>query len=120
MTKHDGRGISVTGNATVSGQLATGDHVTQNQQVNGLAAGEAAEAFALVARLLDRHDRELAEPDRARARRDLADIREEMAAADTDDDRMRGALDRLARRVGAVAALGEAVRQLAAVTGFGD
>ncbi|TDD74566.1 hypothetical protein E1293_29375 [Actinomadura darangshiensis] len=114
MTEHGDRGITIGGGASVSGQVATGDHVTQNQQVN---AGPAAEALARVERLLERHAADLAEP--GRARRDLADLREEAESADADPERMRGALERLGRRVGGVAVLAEAVRSLAGALGAG-
>lgn len=117
MSEHGDRGISIGGNANVSGQIATGANVTQNQQVNAGPSGEVAEALARVERLLEQHAAEVGEPDRAR--RDLADVREEAESGDADPERTAGALDRLGRRVGGVAALAEAVRQLAAVVGVG-
>ncbi|MEV4258146.1 DUF5955 family protein, partial [Spirillospora sp. NPDC049652] len=82
---------------------------------NGPAAGPpdgTAAALDRVADLIDEHEADL--PEAARARRDLADVREEAEADDPDGDRLSGALDRLARRVGGVAALAEAVHTLAA------
>ncbi|WP_433142304.1 DUF5955 family protein [Actinomadura nitritigenes] len=118
MAEHGDRGISIGGHANVSGQIATGDNVTQNQQVVGGGAGaDVAEALARVERLLDRHAAEL--PEAARARRDLADVREEAEDGDPDAERMGGALARLGRRVAGVAALAEAVRALAAAVGLG-
>ncbi|MFS2294791.1 MAG: DUF5955 family protein [Actinomadura sp.] len=117
MTQHGDRGISIGGNANVSGQIATGDNVTQNQQINAGPAGEAAETLARVERLLDAHAADLDEPDRAR--RDLADIREEVESGDADPERVEGALARLGRRVSDVAALTEAVQRLTTVLGLG-
>ncbi|TDC61431.1 hypothetical protein E1200_28885 [Actinomadura sp. GC306] len=118
MTGQGERGVTIGGNANVSGQIATGDNVTQNQQINAGPAADLAEALANVERLLEAHTAELAEP--GRARRDLADIREEAEAGDdADPERMEGALARLGRRVAGVAVLTEAVRQLAVTAGIG-
>ncbi|TDB90596.1 DUF5955 family protein [Actinomadura sp. 7K534] len=117
MTGHGERGVSIGGNANVSGQIATGDNVTQNQQINAGPAPDVAEALANVERLLEAHAAELDEP--GRARRDLADIREEAESGDADPERMEGALARLGRRVAGVAVLTEAVQQLAVTAGIG-
>ncbi|RFU40123.1 hypothetical protein DZF91_18750 [Actinomadura logoneensis] len=113
----DHRGVRIGGNARVSGQISTGDHSVQIQ--GGPAAGPpdgTAAALARVAELIDAHEADL--PEAARARRDLADVREEAETGDPDTDRMSGALDRLARRVGGVAALAEAVHALATRLGL--
>ncbi|TDE21461.1 hypothetical protein [Actinomadura sp. 6K520] len=117
MTGHGERGVSIGGNANVSGQIATGDNVTQNQQINAGPSPDVAEALATVARLLEAHAAELDEP--GRARRDLADIREEAESDDADTERMEGALARLGRRVAGVAVLTEAVQRLAVTAGIG-
>ncbi|GAA0568152.1 DUF5955 family protein [Actinomadura livida] len=117
MTGHGERGVSIGGSANVSGQIATGDNVTQNQQINAGPAPDVAEALANVERLLEAHAAELDEP--GRARRDLADIREEAESGDADPERMEGALVRLGRRVAGVAVLTEAVQQLAVTAGIG-
>jgi hypothetical protein len=117
MNQPGDRGISIGGSAQVSGQIATGDNVTQNQQVNAAPPAAVTEALALVERLLDAHAAELPDPDRAR--RDLADIREETESADPDPERTGSALERLGRRVGGVAALAEGVRQLTTALGMG-
>ncbi|TDB76596.1 hypothetical protein E1264_38320 [Actinomadura sp. KC216] len=118
MSEHGDRGISIGGNANVSGQVASGDNVTQNQQINAAGpAREVAEALARVERLLADHA--AAVPDLGRARRDLADVQEEAESEDPDPERMGGALERLGRRVGGVAVLAEAVRQLGAAVGVG-
>lgn len=117
MTGHGERGVSIGGNANVSGQIATGDNVTQNQQVNAGPAPDVAEALANVERLLAAHAAELDEP--GRAGRDLADIREEAESDDPDAERMEGALARLGRRVAGVAVLTEAVQRLAVTAGIG-
>lgn len=117
MAEHGDRGISIGGGANVSGQIATGDHVTQNQRVNAGPSPDVAAALDRVERLLDEHSADV--PEHGRARRDLADVREEAESGDADPDRAAGALERLGRRVGGVAALAEAVRQLAAAMGVG-
>ena len=117
MSEHGDRGIRIGGNANVSGQIASGDNVTQNQQINAGPPDGVAEALARVEQLLDAHAGDLPEP--GRARRDLADVREEAGSDDPDDERMEGALTRLGRRVAGVAALAEAVRALGAALGVG-
>ncbi|RFS83651.1 hypothetical protein D0T12_21775 [Actinomadura spongiicola] len=120
MTKHGDRGISIGGNAHVSGMVATGDNVTQNQQVSVASSGDAAavlERIERIERLLDQYAAEVPELDRAR--RDLADVREEAESDDADPERVEGALERLGRRVGGVAVLAEAVGQLGAAMGVG-
>ncbi|MDL4814858.1 DUF5955 family protein [Actinomadura opuntiae] len=115
MAQHGDRGISIGGHANVSGQVASGDHVTQNQQIVGAAGTDVAEALARVERLLEQHAGDL--PEAGRARRDLADVREEAQEDDPDPERMNGALARLARRVSGVAALAEAVHALTTALG---
>ncbi|NKZ02489.1 hypothetical protein [Actinomadura latina] len=117
MSGHGDRGIRIGGNANVSGQVASGDQVTQNQQINTGPAREIEEALARVERLLETRAGDLDEP--ARARRDLADVREEAGSDDPDTERMEGALERLGRRVAGVAVLAEAVRGLAGALGVG-
>ncbi|MFB4312079.1 hypothetical protein [Actinomadura sp. GTD37] len=114
---HGDRGIRIGGNATVSGQVASGDNVTQNQQVDAGPSREVAEALARVERLLDAHAGEVAE--HPRARRDFVDVREEAESGDPDTERMAGGLERLGRRVAGVAVLAEAVHGLAAALGAG-
>ncbi|MFI6514762.1 DUF5955 family protein [Spirillospora sp. NPDC050679] len=117
MTEHSGdRGISIGGNASVSGQVATGDNVTQTQHQGGAAESGALTGLARVERLLDEHADRV--PEAGRARRDLADIREELEGDDPDPERMEGALGRLARRVAGVAVLAEAVQNLAGRLGL--
>ncbi|MFA1550866.1 DUF5955 family protein [Actinomadura chokoriensis] len=117
MSERGDRGIRIGGNANVSGQVASGDNVTQNQQINAGPSSEVREALARVERLLDAHAGDVAEP--ARARRDLVDVREEAESGDPDAERMAGALERLGRRVAGVAALAEAVHGLAGALGVG-
>jgi hypothetical protein len=117
MSGHGDRGIRIGGNANVSGQVASGDHVTQNQQINAGASREVEEALARVERLLEAHAGDVDEP--GRARRDLADVREEADSADPDTERMEGALTRLGRRVTGVAVLAEAVHALGTALGVG-
>jgi hypothetical protein len=78
----------------------------------GGTSPEVVDALDRLERLLGRHERSLAEP--VKARRDLADIREEAGQPDRDDGRLADALRRLASRVTAVGVLAEAVRQLRA------
>ncbi|MFC4913271.1 DUF5955 family protein [Actinomadura gamaensis] len=114
----DNRGVNISGNARVSGQISTGDNTVQTQ--GGPAAGPDDATTAALDRvedLLDDHEADL--PEAARARRDLADLREEAESDDPDEDRVSGALARLARRVGGVAALAEAVHALAGQLGAG-
>ncbi|MBW8485313.1 DUF5955 family protein [Actinomadura parmotrematis] len=106
------RGVSIGGNANVSGQIATGDHVTMNQRTG--AAGE--DAFAKVERLLAEHAGAVAEA--GKAARDVADLRAEAAEDDPDTDRMASGLERLGARVSGVAALAAAVGELAAALGL--
>ncbi|XRQ10883.1 hypothetical protein ACN3XK_08295 [Actinomadura welshii] len=117
MTEQGGRGVSIGGNANVSGQIATGDNVTQNQQINAAPPAAVAEALAHVERLLEAHAAGLDEP--GRARRDLADVREEVESGDADPERVEGALARLGRRVAGVSVLAEAVQRLAVTAGIG-
>ncbi|MER7547173.1 DUF5955 family protein [Actinomadura sp.] len=117
MSGHGDRGIRIGGNANVSGQIATGDNVTQNQQIDAGPPSDVADALARLERLLEAHAGDLDEP--ARARRDLADVREEAGSDDPDTERMEGALARLGRRVAGVAVLAEAVRALGAALGVG-
>ncbi|GAA2086213.1 hypothetical protein GCM10009780_26620 [Actinomadura alba] len=76
----------------------------------GGTSPEVVDALDRLERLLGRHAGSLAEP--VKARRDLADIREEAGQRDRDDGRLADALRRLASRVTAVGVLAEAVRQL--------
>jgi hypothetical protein len=76
----------------------------------GGTSPEVVDALDRLERLLDRHESSLVEP--VKARRDLADIREEAGQRDRDDGRLADALRRLASRVTAVGVLAEAVRQL--------
>lgn len=118
MSEHGDRGIRIGGNANVSGQVASGDNVAQYQQA--APAGRAADVAAALDRLdrlLAAHEAELTEP--GRARRDLADVREEAGSGDPDPERMEGALARLGRRVAGVAVLAEAVGALGAALGMG-
>ncbi|MQY04431.1 DUF5955 family protein [Actinomadura macrotermitis] len=108
------RGISIGGHASVSGQVASGDHVIQRQESG---AAPRSDAFAEVERLIGEHAAAL--PEAERARRDLADLRSEAAEADPDTERMQGALERLARRVSGVAVLAAAVHDLAGQLGLG-
>lgn len=117
MNRQGDRGIIIGGNANVSGQVASGDHVTQNQQINAAPSGDVADALARVEQLLEAHAGDVDEP--GRARRDLADIREEADSDDPDPERMEGALGRLGRRVAGVAVLAEAVRALGTALGIG-
>jgi hypothetical protein len=117
MTERSGeRGISIGGNANVSGQIATGDNVVQMQQTGAADGSPAAAALLHLERLLDQYAAEVDELEKAR--RDLADIRSELEEADTDDERVSGALERLGRRVAGVAALTEAVQGLTATLGL--
>ncbi|MEV5570996.1 DUF5955 family protein [Spirillospora sp. NPDC052269] len=118
MGRHgDDRGVRIGGNARVSGQISTGDNSVQIQNATGGADEGTASAIGRVADLIDAHEADL--PEAARARRDLADIREESETDDPDGDRVSGALERLTRRVGGVAALAEAVHALAGRLGLG-
>jgi hypothetical protein len=118
MNRRGDRGIIIGGNANVSGQVASGDHVTQNQRIDAAAPGQdIADALARVERLLEAHGADVEEP--GRARRDLADVREEADSADPDTERMEGALTRLGRRVTGVVVLAEAVHALGTALGVG-
>ncbi|MFC5745973.1 hypothetical protein [Actinomadura rugatobispora] len=116
-TEHGGdRGIVIGGSARVSGQIASGDSVTQNQQVNTTVGTEAAVALDRVEQLLDQYGERL--PEGARARRDLEDVRRELAETDPDEERIAGAMERLGRRVAGVAVLAEAVGAALGALGF--
>ncbi|MFI0350631.1 hypothetical protein [Actinomadura sp. 9N407] len=117
MTQHGGeRSVNIGGNASVSGQISTGDDTVQIQRTEAPVSA-AAESLDRVERLLERHAAEIAEVDKAR--RDLADIRREIEESDPDSERIGGALDRLGRRVAGVAVLTEAVGQLTTTLGLG-
>lgn len=94
--------------AQISGQVAMGRNVSQVQRTSEPSAG--ADLFDRVAALIDEHEAAL--PDARRARRDLADAREEAEADDGDTERRDNALARLAARVAPVAALAEAVHRV--------
>ncbi|NEA24660.1 DUF5955 family protein [Actinomadura bangladeshensis] len=118
MNRQGDRGIIIGGNANVSGQVASGDHVTQNQRIDAAAPGQdIADALARVERLLEAHGADVEEP--GRAHRDLADIREEADSGDPDPERVEGALGRLGRRVAGVAVLAEAIHALGTAIGVG-
>ncbi|RKS71151.1 hypothetical protein BZB76_5637 [Actinomadura pelletieri DSM 43383] len=117
MTEYGDRSIIIGGHAQVSGMIATGDNVTQNQQVNIASSEELAVALDRIERLLERHATDV--PELEGARRDLADVRTEAESGDADTERTEKALRRLGRRVGGVAVLAEAVGQLGAVIGLG-
>ncbi|MFA1537700.1 DUF5955 family protein [Actinomadura monticuli] len=118
MSEQGDRRITIGGNANVSGQIASGDNVTQNQQIIASEPDrEVRDALARVERLLEAHAGDLDEP--GRARRDLADIGEEAESDDPDPERMGGALGRLGRRVAGVAVLAEAVAALGTALGVG-
>ncbi|WP_067475521.1 hypothetical protein [Actinomadura hibisca] len=117
MTQHGGeRGITIGGNANVSGQVASGDNVTQTQHQGGAAGSAALAELTRVERLLDEHADQI--PEVGRARRDLADVREELEGDDADTERVEGALGRLGRRVAGVTVLVEAVKNLAGQLGL--
>ncbi|HEV7934539.1 MAG TPA: DUF5955 family protein [Actinomadura sp.] len=78
----------------------------------GGTSPQVVDALDRLERLLARHASSLSEP--GKARRDLADIREEAGCGDRDDSRLADALRRLASRVTTVGVLTEAVRQLGA------
>jgi hypothetical protein len=78
----------------------------------GGTSPEVVDALGRLERLVTRYESSLAEP--GKARRDLADIREEAGHCDRDDGRLADALRRLASRVTAVGVLAEAVRELGA------
>jgi hypothetical protein len=111
MTSGD-HSVHIGGNATVSGQVASGEHVTQTQHV-ATADPRIVAAFDRVEALLDKYAADLAEPDKAR--RDLADARAEAGEPAPDRDRISDSLKRLARRVATVGVLTEAVQILAEV-----
>jgi hypothetical protein len=106
----DDHSVHIGGNATVSGQVASGDKVTQTQHVT-YADPQLNDALDRLEQLLDRHAADLAEPDKAR--RDLADVRAEVAEPEPDKDRISDSVKRLTARVASVGALAEAVRQIA-------
>ncbi|NKZ08015.1 hypothetical protein [Actinomadura latina] len=99
----------IGGDAQISGQVAMGRIVRQEQHT--VAASPERDLLDRVAALIDEHAAEL--PEASRAVRDLADVRQEVDAEDADPERRDNALRRLADRVAPVAAIAEAVRQLA-------
>jgi hypothetical protein len=105
----DDHSVYIGGRANVSGQVASGEHVTQTQHI-AAADPQLTAAFDRLERLLDEHAAELAEPDKAR--RDLADIRAEAAEPAPDRDRISDSLNRLAHRVAAVGGLAGIVKLL--------
>ncbi|MEU0299439.1 DUF5955 family protein [Streptomyces sp. NPDC006175] len=77
------------------------------------------EALAALRELLAVHGRELPDADRARARGELEEVADELAADEPDRGRLAGALDRLGTALGSVAGLAAAAEALKqAVTGL--
>jgi hypothetical protein len=106
----DDHSVHIGGDANVSGQVASGEHVTQTQHIANVDPRLMA-AFDRVEALLDEHAADLAEPDKAR--RDFADLRAEAGESAPDRDRIADSLKRLTRRVATVGVLTEAVQILA-------
>ncbi|MGW0807351.1 hypothetical protein [Nonomuraea sp. NPDC002799] len=102
-------GMHVSG-GHVSGPIAMGPDARAT--VNNLAPADdpAGRLLERLERLLQEHEADLAEP--ARARRDAADIRRELAEADPDRSRVLDALQRLSVRAAEVSAIVGVVAQL--------
>jgi hypothetical protein len=100
--------MHIGGGAQISGQVAMGRHVRQEQ--HPAPASPERDLLDRIAALIDEHAAEL--PEASRAVRDLVDVRQEVEAEDADSERRDNALQRLADRVAPVAVIAEAVRQL--------
>ncbi|MEU8321882.1 hypothetical protein AB0C33_26320 [Nonomuraea sp. NPDC048881] len=103
-------GVHISG-GEVSGPIAVGPHsrATVNN-LGGSAPGEAARLLDRLERLLAEHEAEVTEP--ARARRDVADVRQEIEQADPDRSRVLDALKRLSARAAEVSVIVEVVGQI--------
>mgnify|MGYP001158988672 CR=1 FL=1 len=112
--------IQIGGEASIVGsQIASGRNVHQirNDAERSDDVSKIEQAIDRVAELLERHRDQI--PESHRARRDLEDIRQEVAEAEPDRDRISHALQRLGARVTAVAVVAQAVADLSAlVTGM--
>ncbi len=114
-TEHDRTGGANHGNqitgGTFTGNIAVGDNATINV-VGAAPATEPARLARELRALVDANAGALDQPDRAR--RDAAEIADELARPEPEQDRDRLAdtLNRLAGRVTSVAALVEAVEAL--------
>ncbi|MGW0481028.1 hypothetical protein [Nonomuraea sp. NPDC003214] len=106
----DQYGIRIDG-GTVNGPIAMGPNARAT--VNHGGSGEASLLLDRLDRLLAEHEAELAEP--ARARRDAADVRQELAEAEPDRGRVLDALRRLSARAAEVTAIVEVVAQIQAL-----
>jgi hypothetical protein len=103
-------GVHITG-GNVSGPIAMGAHARATVNNAGPAAsGELKQLLERLERLLGEHEAELAEP--ARARRDAADVRQELEEAEPDRSRVLDALKRLSVRAAEVSVIVEVVSQI--------
>ncbi|WP_049565902.1 hypothetical protein [Nonomuraea sp. SBT364] len=106
----DQYGIRIDG-GTVNGPIAMGPNARAT--VHHAGAGEAGRLLDRLVRLLAEHEPSLAEP--ARARRDAADVRQELQEAEPDRGRVLDALKRLSVRAAEVTAIVEVVAQIQAL-----
>ncbi|NUO96960.1 MAG: hypothetical protein HOW71_14970 [Nonomuraea sp.] len=110
-TPMDGRyGVHISG-GEVNGPIAIGPHSRATVNNLGQAGpGEAARLLDRLAQLLAEHEGRVAEPERAR--RDLADVRQEAEQAEPDRARVMDALKRLSARAAEVSVIVEVVGQI--------
>ena len=112
MTNWRNDGIIVSGN--VSGQVVNKPQGPVTQNITTTNDTKLADLTALLSdleRLLTEHREQV--PAYDGAKRDLADIRDEVARPDKDKDRISDTLRRLATRVGSVTVLATAADKLA-------
>jgi hypothetical protein len=113
MTQHN-EGIIITG-GTVSGQVVNNATNTTISQVTNTGAPENGTAELLrrldeFEELLREHQAHVSAYDGAR--RDIADLKDEVVRPDADEDRIGDAMTRLTKRVGAVTVLAKAAETL--------
>ncbi|MCK8679490.1 MULTISPECIES: DUF5955 family protein [Streptomyces] len=111
-------GIHQTGAGRIhnSGAVAAGRGARASVVSDGGAADQDGptpqEALAALRELLAEHGRELPDADRARARGEVEEVADELAAEEPDRGRLTGALDRLAAALSSVAVLAAAADAL--------
>lgn len=108
----DGRyGVHISG-GEVSGPIAVGPHsrATVNHLGRPGPGEEVSRLLDRLAELLAEHEGRVSEPERAR--RDLADVRQEAEEAEPDRARVMDALKRLSARAAEVSVIVEVVTQI--------
>jgi hypothetical protein len=102
-------GVWIGGNAQVSGPVAGGRYA-RAEQYNAATGDQLRAEMEALRGLLRTHRNAVAEPERVE--RDLTDLAEEAAQPAPDRDRLTDTINRIGRRVAAVAALAAGVEKL--------